>query len=305
MTTMEHQYLATWFYNDDIVNSVLNNNVVIESNEETDLDMITIGEIDFNKIIFKNEFEEQVLTKDEGNDLYKIIDINRDGYKGKLAVVYDPSKVHIGTAKNIGYNLNTSRGQYLIDITARYNAVLGINASGFVDPGYNSYGGVPRGYVISQGKLVLNNTWGRGYGGLVGFDKNNKLILSTSMNADQALAAGIRDGIQYGPFLVVNGKASFIKGNGGWGIAPRTAIGQREDGIVLLLTIDGRQTSSPGADMVDLAGIMVDYGAVNAANMDGGTSTGMALNSKLISKPMNGSFQPKTRPIPDAWIVVE
>ena len=305
MTTMEHQYFATWFYGDDIISSVLDDNVVIEVAGETDDALVTVGSIDFDKLIFKNEYDEQVLTKEKGNDLYKIIDIKRDGYRGKLAVVYDPSKVKIGVSNKLGTSLATARGQFLVDISKRYNAVVAINASGFFDPGYNSYGGVPRGYVISDGKLLINNVWGRGYGGLVGFDKNNKLILSTSMTAKQAIEKGIRDGIQYGPFLVVNGKPSFIKGNGGWGIAPRTAIGQREDGIVLLLTIDGRQAGSPGADMGDLAQIMVDYGAINAVNMDGGTSTAMTLNHQIISNPRNGGFQPKTRPIPDAWIVVK
>ena len=305
MTTMEHQYFAYWFYGDDIINLVLDDNSVIETENETDEQLVSVGSIDFDKLIYKNEYEEQVLTKDEGNDLYKIIDISRDGYKGKLAVIYDPSKVKIGTAKNIGTSLDTSNGQYLVDISKRYNAVIAVNASGFVDPEYNSTGGVPRGYVISNGKLVIDNVWGRGYGGLVGFDNNNKLILSTSMTSSQAISKGIRDAVQYGPFLVVNGKQSYIKGNGGWGIAPRTAIGQREDGIVLLLTIDGRQIGSPGADMGDLAQIMVDYGAVNASNMDGGTSTAMILNHKIISNPRNGSFKPVTRPIPDGWIVVK
>lgn len=305
MTTMNHQYFATWFYNETTVNEVLNNNVVVEIKEETNQNLVTVGNINFNKVIYKNEYDEEVLTKDDDNDLYKIIDIKRDGYRGKLAVIYDPSKVKVGTAKKIGKDLKVNSGQYLIDITKRYNAVIGVNASGFVDPGYNSTGGVPRGFVISEGKLVVDNVWGRNYGGLVGFDKNNKLVLSTSMTAKQALANGIRDAVQYGPYLVVNGKSSYVKGNGGWGIAPRTAIGQRDDGIVLLLTIDGRQTVSLGADMGDMAQIMIDYGAVNAANMDGGTSTAMALNSKLISNPRNGGFQPKTRPIPDAWIVVK
>lgn len=305
MTTMNHQYFATWFYNETTVNEVLNNNVVVEIKEETNQNLVTVGNINFNKVIYKNEYDEEVLTKGDDNDLYKIIDIKRDGYRGKLAVIYDPSKVKVGTAKKIGKDLKVNSGQYLIDITKRYNAVIGVNASGFVDPGYNSTGGVPRGFVISEGKLVVDNVWGRNYGGLVGFDKNNKLVLSTSMTAKQALANGIRDAVQYGPYLVVNGKSSYVKGNGGWGIAPRTAIGQRDDGIVLLLTIDGRQTASLGADMGDMAQIMIDYGAVNAANMDGGTSTAMALNSKLISNPRNGGFQAKTRPIPDAWIVVK
>ena len=305
MTTMEHQYFATWFYNDEIISKTLGDNVVVETNEEVDLELVTVGNIDFNKIIYKNEYEEQVLTKEEGNNLYKIINIDRDGYKAKLAVIYDPSKVILGVSKYIGTSLDVAKGQMLVDMSKRYDAVIGINASGFVDPVYNSTGGVPRGFVISQGKLIVNNVWGRGYGGMVGFDSNNKLVLSTSMNASQALANGIRDAIQYGPFLIVNGKASFIKGNGGWGIAPRTAIGQREDGIVLLLAVDGRQAGSLGVDMGDLTQIMLDYGAVNAVNMDGGTSTAMSLNHKLISNPRNGAFQPKTRPIPDGWFVLK
>ena len=305
MTTMEHQYFATWFYNDKIISKTLGENVVVETDEEVDLELVSVGNIDFNKVIYKNEYEEQVLTKEEGNDLYKIIDIARDGYKAKLAVVYDPSKVILGVSKYIGTSLDTAKGQMLVDMSKRYDAVIGINASGFVDPGYNSAGGVPRGFVISQGKLIVNNVWGRGYGGMVGFDSNNKLILSTSMTASQAMDRGIRDAIQYGPFLIVNGKSSYIKGNGGWGIAPRTAIGQREDGIVLLLAVDGRQKASLGADMGDLAQIMLDYGAVNAVNMDGGTSTAMSLNHQLISNPRNGGFQPKTRPIPDGWFVLK
>ena len=305
MTTMEHQYFATWLYNNDIIDKTLGDNLVVETKEEVDLELVSVGNIDFNKIIYKNEYEEQVLTKEKGNDLYKIIDIARDGYRAKLAVVYDPSKVILGVSKYIGTSLDTAKGQMLVDMSKRYDAVIGINASGFVDPGYNSTGGVPRGFVISQGKLIVNNVWGRGYGGMVGFDSNNKLVLSTSMTASKALENGIRDAIQYGPFLIVNGKASFIKGNGGWGIAPRTAIGQRQDGIVLLLAVDGRQSASIGVDMGDLTQIMLDYGAVNAVNMDGGTSTAMSLNHELISNPRNGAFQPKTRPIPDGWFVLK
>ena len=303
MTTMNHQYLATWFYDEYDINIVLANNYVEESGEDTDPNMINFSEIDFNQTTFKNEFDRQVLTKDEGNDLYKIIDINRGKFKGKLAVVYDPSKVKLGLSKGIGTTLSGSYGQYITEIASRYDAVIAINASGFYDPDWNSRGGVPHGPVISDGKLITNYARIATGGGLVGFDSNNRLILSR-MTAQQALNAGIRDAVDFGPFLIVNGKASFVKGNGGWGEAPRTAIGQREDGIVLLLVIDGRQTGSVGADMVDLTQVMLDYGAINAANMDGGTSTAMELNGNIISNPRNGNFQAKTRPVPDAWIVV-
>lgn len=304
MTTMNHQYFATWFYDSYEVNNVLANNVVVESGEDTNPDLITFNEPDFNQVTFENEFEKAVLTKDENNDLYKIIDIERDGFKGKLAVIYDPSKVKLGISKGIGTQLSNSYGQYITEIASRYNAVIAINAGGFYDPDWNSSGGVPHGVVISDGKLIANNSKATSSGGIIGFNKENKLILAR-MTARQALAQGIRDAVDFGPFLIVNGKSSFINGNGGWGDAPRTAIGQRADGIVLLLVIDGRQVGSIGADMNDLTQVMLDYGAINAANLDGGTSTAMSLNGQIISNPRNGNFQAKTRPVPNAWIVIE
>ena len=303
MTTMNHQYLATWFYDTYDINQVLAYNYVVESGEDTDPNLIEFSEPDFSQTTFKNEYEKAVLTKDKDNDLYKIIDIKTSKYKGKMAVIYDPSKVKLGLSKGIGTSIEGSYGEYITEIAKRYNAVLATNASGFYDPDWNSRGGVPHGPVIADGKLVTNFRRLQAAGGLVGFDKDNKLILSR-MTAEQALKAGIRDAVDFGPFLIVNGKPSFVKGNGGWGDAPRTAIGQREDGIVLLLVIDGRQTGSIGADMVDLAEIMLNYGAINAANMDGGTSTAMELNGDIISNPRNGAFKAKTRPVPNAWIVV-
>ena len=246
MTTMSHQYFATWFYDDDVINSVLDKNKVVD----------------------------------------------------------DPSKVKLGISKGIGQQLNSSYGQFITQISNRYDAIIATNASGFYDPDWNSTGGVPHGIVISDGKLIANNSKATSAGGLIGFTSDNKLVLAR-MTANEAIRKGIRDAVDFGPFLIVNGKSSFINGNGGWGQAPRTAIGQREDGIVLLLVIDGRQTGSIGADMNDLTRVMLDYGAINAANLDGGTSSAMSLNGKIISNPRNGNFQAKTRPVPNAWIVVK
>lgn len=304
MTTMNHQYLATWFYDEYDVNMVLAKNSVVESGEDTNPNLINFSEPDFNKTTFKNEFEREILTRNEGNDLYKIIDIKRDTFKGKMAVIYDPSKVKLGVSKGTGSSLSGSYGQFITDIASRYNAVIATNAGGFYDPDWNSTGGVPHGVVISNGELIANNVRANSSGGIVGFTKDNKLVLAR-MSAREALNAGYRDAVDFGPFLIVNGKSSYINGNGGWGDAPRTAIAQREDGIVLLLVIDGRQAGSVGADMNDLTEVLLDYGAINAANMDGGTSTAMELNGEIISNPRNGNFQAKTRPVPNAWIVVE
>ena len=296
MTTMSHQYLATWFYSDETINEVLNNNVVIESEDDTDTSLISVGEIDFNN--YANAYEKQVLKKDADNDAYKLINIDGSGYKGYLVVIYDASKVKVVTSKYLG-----SSGQYLVDMAKENDALVAINGGGFNDPEYMSPGGEPVGIVIKDGEVVFNKGYGT-TGGIIGFTNDNKLYLG-KISVSDAIDNGVRDAVSFGPFLIVNGKRAFIKGNGGWGTAPRTAIGQRKDGIVLFLVIDGRTVKYPGADMVDLTDIMEQYGAYNAANLDGGTSSALVINGKLINDPINGSGKHATRPIPTGFILTK
>jgi len=115
--------------------------------------------------------------------------------------------------------------------------------------------------------------------------------------------------VEFGPFLVVNGVKSTFKGNGGWGIANRSAIGQRQDGIVLFIVIDGRSSKSVGISMADLADLFVKYGCVNAANLDGGGSSALyakkTLTSKgqLINNPVGYGYSGE-RYLPNAWMVL-
>ena len=141
-----------------------------------------------------------------------------------------------------------------------------------------------------------------GYGGFIGFDNDNKLILG-NMSMNEALSRNIRDAIEFGPFLIINGKRSFIKGNGGWGTAPRTAIGQRQDGIVLMVVINGRLANSIGADMIDLCDIMERYGAYNAANLDGGSSSELVVEQKIANIPVAGG-KDGLRDMSTFWVVV-
>lgn len=300
MTTMNHQYLATIFYDEKTIEEVLKQNYVQESGENTDSTQIIFNNYKSTSM-FLNKYEKEILTKDKGNNLYKKIDINGSGLRGYLIAIYDPSKVKIATSAYMG-----TSGQMLTTIAKNNNAAVAMNASGFIDPNYNSNGGIPHGIVIKDGKLVSNHKRVSISGGLIGFNKENKLILSR-MSANEALQNGIRDAIDFGPFLIVNGKPSFIKGNGGWGTAPRSAIAQRQDGIVLFLVMDGRDYAHgiSGADMTDLTEILLNYGAYNAANLDGGTSSGLVINNQLTNKPVNGNGQNQTRAIPNAWIVTK
>ncbi len=308
MTTMSHKYLAEWFFDQETINSVLEQNKIEETNETTDTSLIVImpqeKPEEKEEHIYANEYEKQLLDPNldkeqyniyaEGED-YRILEIEGKGYKGYLAAIYDPSKIKVATSKYIGYN-----GQYLTDISKQNGATIAINGGGFLDENNKGNGSTPLGIVMSQGKVVANNGNPVG-GGLIGFDENHKLVVGKmSLNAAKSLK--IRDAVTFSPFLIVNGESAKIRGNGGWGTAPRTAIGQRQDGIVLFLVLDGRRLTMPGASIKDLIEIMENYGAYNAANLDGGTSSAMVYKHKLVNDPVDASGNHRTRPIATTFV---
>lgn len=315
MTTMNHRYLATWFYNSTEIDFVLEENKIIELDENTNLDLIHIKN-KFNSGPYANEYEEAIFTVEDENIVYKIIPVSGKGYKGYLAVIYDPSRIFVATTKYLG-----STGQYVTEMASDHQAIIGINGGGFLDPNRKGTGGTPGGVLIKNGKIISDKSFDMS-GGLIGITTDNKLFLG-KVRASEAIQKGVRDGVSFGPFLIVNGKKSFTKGNGGWGYAPRTAIGQRQDGIILLLVVDGRTIKYPGASLVDLMNILYNYGAYNAANLDGGTSSVMVLPQEeakkyitdkeikshckkgycYINDIVNGSGAHTTRPIASSFLV--
>lgn len=299
MTTMSHQYLATWFYDDETIEAVLASNKVEEIDEITDTNMtVVISKSQSSKIEYENEYERQILEKDPNNKDYKIIEIEGKGYSGYMAVIYDASRIKTVCSKKIGVT-----GQYLTTMAKDNDALIAINGGGFEDPNFSSNGANPLGITFSGGKLISSKTY-KGSGGLIGFTEDDKLVLG-KMTVQKAKEMKVRDAVTFGPFLIINGKPSSVLGNGGWGTAPRTVIGQRQDGIVLFLVIDGRTVKKPGADMNDLIEIMQRYGAYNAANLDGGTSTAMVVNGKIINDPIDSSGAHRTRFISTAFILTK
>lgn len=315
MATMSHKYLATWFYSEEEINKVLEANQLVEQIEDTDLNSINPNS-PFNRDTYDNEYEKEIFTLEDENAPYKIIPIAKKNFKGYLAVIYDPSRISVATTKHLN-----SVGQYVTEMAADNKVLLAINGGGFLDQNKKGTGGIPDGVLIKNGRVLSDRPYNTS-GGVIGFTKENKLILG-KMNAKQALAKGVRDAVSFRPFLIVNGKKSFTRGNGGWGSAPRTAIGQRKDGIVLMLVVDGRTIQNPGATLVDIMNILYNYGAYNATNLDGGTSSVMVLPKeeakKYISEKemtshcrkgycyindiVNGSGAHVTRPVVSSFIV--
>ena len=310
MNTMSHQYLCKWFYSDEEISKVLNGNYIIEVNEDTNTDLIDMKEDEY-----ANEYEKQILSREEDAD-YKIIELEVNGQKAYLAAIYDPSKVKVAVSKGVG-----TYGQYATKIAEQNNAILATNGGGFGNAPGNQTGGRPTGVTISNGKVITDNTYSSDAqsGGLIGITYDDKLVLIKNATAAKAKNMNVRDGVSWGPFLIVNGQKSFIKGNGGWGYAARTAIGQRSDGIILLLVVNSNSTRTKGASMVELTEIMSNYGAINAANLDGGTSTVMVLPKEdalkykpdctdaycYINDPVDSALRHRTRGIPTTIIVTK
>ena len=302
MATMNHKYYCQWFYSENTINNVLDNNYIDDKGRETDPSLVNHEEIRQ----YKNEYEKQILEREKGT-LYKIIEFEVNGCKAYLGVVYDPSKISVGYSKWLGRS-----GQYIYDMAKEQNSVLTINGGGFVDPNHNSNGANPVGLTISNGKIITDHSMG-GASGIIAFNNDNTLMLLQNVSGEKALEMGIRDAVSMGPFLIVNGEKSFTKGNGGWGYAARTAIGQRKDGIVLMLVVDSNATRTKGASMKDLVDIMDRYGAVNASNLDGGTSSvmvekhgiGKDATFDMLNDPIDSALRHRTRGIPTIFKVVE
>lgn len=337
MNTLNHQNLATDWFTEKEITRIMATNKVVPTTEIINEALIQMSLEDFsdkdiniqdeanpptdNTSELKNENKEQEMLEAEAEERAKAeadakaietkrinseklrayqewlseithIEIKGTGYVGHLLIVNDPSRVKTTTAENVG-----SYGEKLSSIVERNGAVAGINAGGFSDYNGHGNGGTPIGLGITNSEIysgVPNQSYT-----FAGFNDDNILIVGT-YNYDDMLALNLRDAVSFEPILVINGQPTEIIGNGGWGIQPRTVIGQRKDGSILLLAIDGRQTHSIGATVKDIQDIMIEYGAVNAINLDGGSSTAMYYEGGVINEPCGPAGE---RFLPNAIIV--
>ena len=286
MNTMDHKYFANIFYSEETINKIMNQNYFVPIDEDVNLDDVVIDTS--VKTTFKDEYEKELLTRNNKDDLYKLINLKVGNADAYLVAIYDPKKVKLISKEVLG----TNEGERIITMCERYGGVVCINGGGFVDYGYGS--GIPYGYVIENGKI----TWSDGdintsTGNIIGMTKDGKLKLMSNATGKEALDAGITDGLVFGPFLIVNGKQLEIVGDP-WGRSPRVAIAQRKDGVMMFLVIDGENYIN-GASLQDVVDTLVKYGAYNAANLDGGTSSTLIMNNTLsnnppIAKATNGRY---------------
>lgn len=277
MVTKTHQYIAYTFYSEDTVQKIMDLNKYIPVTGKTNLDDIIINTSE--KKTYDNEYDEAILKRDKGNNDYKYLKVKVGKYNAHLIAIYKPENVELITIKSF----NRGGGQEtILKMCKRYGGLVCINGGGFKDPdGWGS--DIPNGYVIKDGEIIFaeNNL----KQDIIGITKDHKLALIHA-TGEEALEMGIKDGIQFGPFLILNGESiKYSTSAGGYDRAARVAIAQRRDGVIMFLATEGTHGSGP--TMKEVIDTLELYGAYNAANLDGGTSAQMVVNNKLVNNPKN------------------
>ncbi len=272
MSTMNHQYLATWFLSDEEIQEIMNK-LEVKNNENSNSDDIKIVEVKDNK-------KEITVEKITGKN-----------YVGYVMIIPDATKVNLVDGRK------SNRGSKLSEIVKNNNAIAGINAGGFADEGGVGSGNILCDATIINKKLLYGNKTSK-YS-LIGLSSDKKLVLG-KYTYQQALNAGIESAVEFGPYIIVNGKNQITNASSG-GIHPRMAIGQKKDGTFIFVVVDGRQPGySIGTNLLELQNIFNKYDAYNAANLDGGSSATMYYNGKVVNKtstPMGERY------LPNAFIV--
>ena len=239
-------------------------------------------------------------------------DIQGKTYNAHIMVIRDPSQVYMATSTSGSFSRNVP-GKRITEVIETEGAIAAVNAGAFFDNGTAGpeVGSTPEGLVIAGGQV----RWNSGKApeeGFVGFDENNIMIVAKTMTAEDAMKLKIRDGCCFGPVLIMNGEVSMEAYNSASGYNPRTALGQRADGAVIFLCIDGRQAGSLGGTYADIIDIMLEYGAVNACNMDGGSSSVMLYRDTYGRYGEAGEvrmmntysvIQAEPRKMPNFWMV--
>lgn len=247
-------------------------------------------------------------------DGIRIEEYQGDTYNAHIMLIRDPSQIYMATSTEGAFSMDIP-GTRIHNEIVDQGAIAAINAGAFNDDGSaNAYvGSIPAGLLMVNGEVKSNQFSNLvPEEGFAGFTFDNVLVVAKSMTPEQALELNIRDGCEFGPVLIMNGVVNQEAYNANSGYNPRTAIGQRADGAVIFLCIDGRHTNSLGGTYRDIIDIMVEYGAVNACNMDGGSSSVMMYKDDYGRYGEAGEYvminsysllQSEPRRMPNFWMV--
>jgi exopolysaccharide biosynthesis protein len=245
----------------------------------------------------KDNHEVQVASKpQQASDKVKVESIATAKFKGYILYVHDPKMIRVVTTSLVG------QGEQILSMVKRTGAIAGVNGGAFDDPNYDGNGFKPEGLVMSGGNILYNDKSNDAPVNAVGID-NNGVMVAGRYTAAELLKMGVQEAVTFQPKFIVNGKGLIKNEAEGWGIAPRTCMAQQKDGTIMFIVIDGRQPGySIGATLYDVQKILLEKGAITAANLDGGSSSVLVKDNTLLNRP---SSHYGMRYLPSAFLVFD
>ncbi len=304
LETGQLKFLASWFLSSEEIQAIVDQNSMEAFNMEVDTNLIQPGSFGMVDTTTGGIVEEMA-------DI-EIVEVAGATFTGTMMIVKDPSRVSLATIypwREYGVTLDT--------LVTSNGAVGGIN--GGLYNSTNNSGGSPYGVIVSNGEIQHNKP--REYTGLVlvGFTEDHilQIIDISKMSAqdveDMVEERKIRDAVTFQEEasdannhfvqLIINNESREMSGMGS-GLNPRTAIGQRADGAVLMFVTDGRGKSGHlGASCADLIAVMEEFEAVNAANLDGGSSSCMYYDGEYLMSSVTFYYTNSSWRLPAGFIV--
>ena len=264
MSTFKHQYIATMFLSKDEISKIVSNPKVYDKQK--------VGAIDIKGI------DDKSITR------YNVHQKRFDGY---ILEIKDPKRIKVACTSKLGV-----QGQRVSEMAEEKGTVAAINGGGFFDKNdsgkeWVGTGAYPEGIVISDGKPVSKNVKGDEKVDVMAFNNEGELIVG-KRSYNELKEMNIKEALSFNRTLIVNGNPQ-VEDEGEQGLQPRTAIGQKEDGTVVFLVIDGRKLFKEGASLKDVQDILLDRGVWNAGNLDGGASATMYYKGEVINNPYNST----------------
>ena len=331
LETGQLKFLASVFLSEDEIQAMVNQNSMKPMDEDVDLSLIqvaiknhdantvnsstSVSISDGSTVSDANNGEsaqESTNIPNDPRDGIEILPVSGRTFYGTMMIIEDPSRVSVATTYPWG-----EYGKNLDVIAKDSGAIAAVNGGLYAS--YENTGARPYGVAVSNGQIQLNQpgSWPGLY--MIGLNNDNILVIKNlaGMNASQFEAYvkenGIRDAVAFQEEasdknnhfvqLIINGEARELNGMGS-GLNPRTAIGQRADGAILLLVTDGRGASGHlGASASDLISVMMEYGAVNAANLDGGSSSCMYYDEEYLMTSVTFYYSNSSWRLPTAFVV--
>ena len=304
LETGQMKFLASWYFTEDEILAITDRNGMVHNEENVDPGLIEIP----------TQGEETVDVEFDINGI-ELVEISGRSFFAKMLIINDPSRVKLSTIYPWSDFNKNKYGETLEQLVQRGDYLAGINGGEYYSDG--NWGGVPKGLVVCDGVIQYNSPQAGDV--MVGFTEDNILMISdignmSTAQVEQMVADNrIRDAVSFKDIddgdnnhftkLIINGTATQLSGNGS-GANPRTAIGQRADGTVLMLVTDGRGAAGHlGATAQDLISIMQEYGAVNAANLDGGSSSAMYYNDVYEMTSVTLYYSTSSWRLPTAFVV--